>query len=433
MNTSRVAVVLAFVLASAVPVPRVQAQVGVAEVQGAVTDAEGNPLEGVGLVFSNPAAPKTVYEVKTSKKGRYYLGNLLYYPNSSVWTVKIQADGYVPIKVRADSRTQAATVDKFERELTPGQELPKIQIGAFGKVLYDVVMAKAAQLQVVVGAGPEPSAAEAAEVLTGTAGTAGQAPDSWNAALTAATGGDLEGSVPLFEKAVSEAPEDPERRTAFAKVLYQLARYPEATRQAMKAAELAPNSVEPQLLLYRGYQLTHDRTGAGAALDRARAIAPEDIRVLSEVAVMAQQGGDRAQAIEAYEAITRLDPSDAEAWLALGALYAEAGQLGKSAGAYEKVSSLSPESAHQAFFNLGALLLNRSHPTEADKRRAADAFRHAVELKPDYAAAHQQLGFALLGLGDVQGARLSLERYVELVPGAADAKQMKALLEQLKR
>ena len=40
--------------------------------------------------------------------------------------------------------------------------------------------------------------------------------------------------------------------------------------------------------------------------------------------------------------------------------------------------------------------------------------------------------FALLGLGDREGAKASLEQYVSLAPEAADAAQMRNLIKSLK-
>ena len=83
------------------------------------------------------------------------------------------------------------------------------------------------------------------------------------------------------------------------------------------------------------------------------------------------------------------------------------------------------------FFNLGALLMNKRDRTEEDTTRAIEAFRKAVELKPDYGQARKQLAFALLGTGDRAGAKAELEAYVAAAPDAPDSAQMKALIESL--
>jgi len=54
-----------------------------------------------------------------------------------------------------------------------------------------------------------------------------------------------------------------------------------------------------------------------------------------------------------------------------------------------------------------------------DFDRAEEEFRSAVEVHPDYAGAHLMLGRTLLGQGASEEALASLERAVELEPGAA--------------
>ena len=110
--------------------------------------------------------------------------------------------------------------------------------------------------------------------------------------------------------------------------------------------------------------------------------------------------------------------------LSLGGLHAELGAFDKSEQAYQRVIELNPADAAQVFYNLGALTMNKDDRTEADTRRAVEAFRKAVDLRPDYAQAYKQLAFALLGAGDQPGARGALVFYVEHAPKAADVAQM---------
>jgi Flp pilus assembly protein TadD len=129
--------------------------------------------------------------------------------------------------------------------------------------------------------------------------------------------------------------------------------------------------------------------------------------------------------------VVEVAPDDTEAWMSLGDLYAASGDTAKSEQAYQRVIELEPANAHQIFFNLGALIINNPNRTDADSQKAIAAFRKAVELKPDYAQAHKQLAFALLGVGDRAGAKAALESYVELAPDAPDAAQMRAMINTL--
>jgi tetratricopeptide (TPR) repeat protein len=187
------------------------------------------------------------------------------------------------------------------------------------------------------------------------------------------------------------------------------------------------------MLLSAIYIKSGDLDSARATLDAARTLAPEDIRVYEQMAYVAKEAGEVEDQIAAYEAIAELNPGNAEAWLALGGLYAKTGQMKQSQEAYQRVVDLDPENAYQTYYNLAVLILNRDNPTEEDTRRAIEALRKAVEIKPDYAQAWKQLAFALIGAGQRPGAAEALEKYLKYKPNAPDAGQMQRLIASLRK
>ena len=52
-------------------------------------------------------------------------------------------------------------------------------------------------------------------------------------------------------------------------------------------------------------------------------------------------------------------------------------------------------------------------------------------MKPNYALAHRDLGFALMRTGDLVNARKELQQYVDLDPAARDAADIKATVKSL--
>ena len=97
----------------------------------------------------------------------------------------------------------------------------------------------------------------------------------------------------------------------------------------------------------------------------------------------------------------------------------------------DMVSELDPANAHKTFYNIGVLIEKNPDLSEADTRRAIEAYRKAVEAKPDYAPAHRSLGYALMRLGELPEAKKELARYVELDPSSKDAAEIKAVLASL--
>ncbi len=406
----------------------VQATSGPREAQGVVLDGEGNPVQGAILTFT-PAdsANKQPVTAKTNKKGRFFIN--LFSDKGDNFAIAIQAEGFLPVEVFLESRNvnRVLTGDPIKKQLKYGQSIPEIYIRPLGQGEVRITLAPeadvlaAAQAEAAVVAAKENAAKEAAQPQK----------DPWAEALALAADGDLGDAVPFFEEAIERKPDDLERRETFAKVLYQLDRHDDAVEQANKAVELAPQSVGPRMVIYSSHVARGDLDAARTVLEEAREIAPDNLNVLEQVGYIAGQQGDTEAAIDAYEQVVEISAANADVWARLGDLYAAIGESAKSEAAYVRVGELNPEGAHQVFFNIGALIMNRSTRSEEETAKAIDAFRKAIEVKPDYAVAHKQLAFALLGTGDRSGAKMELQAYVQHAPDAPDAAQMKSLAEAM--
>lgn len=406
----------------------VQATSGSREAQGLVVDRDGNPVQGAVITFT-PAdsANNQPVTTKTNKRGRFFV--TLFSDKGDDFHIAIEAEGFLPVTVFLESRTVNRVLlgDPITKQIKYGQNLPDIYIRPLGKGEVKITLAPAAD---VLSAAQAESAAVAAKAAASKGVTQPQK-DAWGEALALAADGDLADAVPFFEKAIEKKPDDLERRETFAKVLYQLDRHEDALMQAAKAVDLAPQAVGPRMVLYSTHVARGDLEAAKTVLEEARVIAPRNLNVLEQLGYVADQQGDPESAIAAWEQIVEIDAGKADVWARLGDLYAGIGKSAKSEAAYERVGELDPEGAHRVFFNIGALIMNRASRTDEQSRKAIDAFRKAIQLKADYAEAHKQLAFALLGTGDRGGARKELLAYVQHAPDAPDAEQMKNLAEAL--
>ncbi len=426
---------IALLLLLLLSVSPASAQVGASEANGTIEDRDGNPVAGATVTFVPQGNPTLEYTGKSNKKGRYFVPGLWTPKEDDRWNITVEAEGFTAVHVRIESRNVNKVLigDILEQKLSSRSKIPEIGIRPMGKVKVDLKMTPSDAL----------AEEERAEALA--AATAGQEgtgaivdPDSvvpqqdpWNEAITLASTGDLRGSIPFFKEAVEKEPENAERHEAFAKVLYQTDSYDVALVHAQKATELAPERLDALMVLYSIQVGQQDLAGAKATLDKARVLAPQDVRVLQQLAFVATKSGNTADAIQAYQAIVEMSPDNADAWLALGGIYAEAGESLKSEAAYQKVIEISPESSHRTFYNLGVLIMNRKNRSQADTRRAVDAFEQALRIDPTYAQAYQQLAFAQLELGNRSAAKESLEAYVRVSPNAPDASRIKGLIKTL--
>ena len=403
---------------------------GPREARGEVIDKDGNPVAGAVVTFTPMESANTdPVSAKTNKKGRFFAPNL-FSTQGDRFKVEVSMEGMLPTYVRLESRSvnRVLVGDPQEKNLKYGQSLPNIFIRPLGEGIVNLTLAPEAD--VMAAAQAEAQAVAAAE---GGEGGEAAAPtkDPWDEALALASDGDLADAVPLFEEAIEDQPEEFERRETFAKVLYQIERHDEAIVQAQKAIEIDPKAISPRMVIYTSYVAQEKLDEAQAMLAEAREISPQNINVLEQMAYVANQRDDLKAAIAAYEEIVSIDGERASAWRQLGDLYAKNGQGDKSEAAFEKVSELGGDGGHQAYFNIGALLANKSSRTPEETQKAIDAFRKAIEIKPDYGEAHKQLAFMLLGAGDSAGAKNALLKYVEVAPNAPDAAQMKSLADAM--
>ncbi len=180
-------------------------------------------------------------------------------------------------------------------------------------------------------------------------------------------------------------------------VYIQLKRYPEAAAtlradldQTTEAARRAP------LLLNYALALREQKKDAEAIapLEEARGIAPDDATILVQLA-------------DAYMAVGR----DADAETLLGG-----------------AANLPPAEAAALQFNLGATLA-RTKKYEA----AEQHFRKALAIDPNLAAARRYVGETLLSQGKKAEAVAELEAYLAAAPTAADAADVKAIVDALKK
>jgi Flp pilus assembly protein TadD len=410
-----------------------------AQVSGKVLDGTGAPIVGAHIEVSNPEASGLVYKGTTDKKGSYMIAGVLATEQHPIWNVAVKADGYVPVKCVFLGRTaDKVRYDDNTQNLSARSPVAQARVKAFADVRMDFTMAPG-EAEAPVAEAPAAAAPDAtgggilgnvpAAPAAGAAGDPGAA--EYAAAIESVRKGDPEGSIDNFKKAIEAKPDDWERRDLYAKVLLRLDREGEATIQANKAAGLAPDKAGPLVTLTDIYLARGLPDKAAESIAKAGELEPDNLKVMERRASLAASQGKIDDAIALNEKVLAKKPDNTEVLVALADLYNRKKDPKKAEEMLNRVVALDPKNAYRTFYNLGVVILNREDTSDADNRKAAEAFRKSIELNPDYALAHRDLGFTLLRTGNLPEARKELQRYVDLDPRARDGAEIKDTIKSL--
>ena len=119
----------------------------------------------------------------------------------------------------------------------------------------------------------------------------------------------------------------------------------------------------------------------------------------------------------------------------MGIIHGLSGKMDNASTEMKKSAELNPANASQAYYNLGAVLVNSGKSAEA-----VEAFKKAVEANPKNADAQYQLGISLTGMATVTpegkttpapGTVEAFQKYLELAPDGKYAAQAKSMIEAL--
>ena len=414
----------------------VQAQT--AQVVGKVVDATGAPIAGAQIEVQSVDQAAAVYKGTTDKKGNFVVAGVLASEQHPMWNVVAKAEGHIPLKATFVARTSdKVRYADSEKKLSAQSPVIPVPVKAFSEVRVEFTMVPGeAEPEPIAAAAPAADAPGAGILGTSPAPPAAGAPgdpgaDAFAAAIDSVRKGDPEASVDNFKKAIEAKPDDWERRDLFAKVLLRLDRQGEATIQANKAAQLAPDKAGPQITLSEIYTARGLSEKAAEAIGKASELEPDNLKVLERRASLLAGQGKTDEAIALNEKVLEKKPDNTEVLVALADLYNRKKQPKKAEEMLNRVVALDPKNAYRTFYNLGVVILNREDSSEGDNRKAAEAFRKSIDLKENYALAHRDLGFTLLRLGDLQEARKELQRYVDLDPRARDVAEIKDTIKSL--
>jgi len=133
---------------------------------------------------------------------------------------------------------------------------------------------------------------------------------------------------------------------------------------------------------------------------------------LVNAGLKAQAAGRMTEAADDYHKALALDPRNKFAYYDLGVIDQQAGRSAAAELEYRTAIQFDPNFV-DALYNL-AVLRTQAAPTEA-----VDLYRQAIAAMPKNAAAHLNLGFLLISMGQKAEGKLELDRAVALNPAFA--------------
>ena len=170
-----------------------------------------------------------------------------------------------------------------------------------------------------------------------------------------------------------------------------------------------------------------DFLGAAEQFKKAVEIKPDFLEACQNLAAAYFRAELFDQAIEAAKKALEINPDSAKTLKLISVSYSKLGDE-KAALEYHHKLQEHPDAQFSAeeVFNIGAAAANESRDEEA-----AEYFKKATEMKPEFVLAHYHLGVTCFRLKKMREAKAALEKYLELKPEGENAKAAKTLLEYI--
>ncbi len=281
-----------------------------ARVSGMVTDAEGNPLEGVTVVISMLHQDPTVVpvepvELTTDDEGEYFARDV------RVAWVRIVAtlEGYVPTALEVNIRR--------------------------GRNRNDIVME--------------------ADTLSEEVLRATEASDAYSMGVAAFEAGNHEESIQFMEQARSNIDDNEQNNDSLAAIAQNmgnsylaLGRLEEAKAQFDEWLRRVPDSAAARLALAQVYREMGDEEAAAAEVEAAQATGPKDPESHYNMGAMMIEAGNVEGGIAELEMAVQLRPDFPQAHKNLGYAYARTSEYQKAVDHFELFLEQEPDSPEAA-------------------------------------------------------------------------------------
>ena len=202
-------------------------------------------------------------------------------------------------------------------------------------------------------------------------------------------------------------PDSGQARYSLALVLSGTGRLDEAIDELQRTLALQPNHDDARAELGSVLARQGKIDEAIAEFQKAIALRPNFWGHYNQLGVSLLRAGRYAEAAEAFFRITELQPDNANAFVNHGAALQYLGRDEEAQASYRRALAIRPSPT--AYANLGYI-----HHSRGEYAQAVEAYRASLQLRPNAAATHRNLGDALTRLGRPADAREAYREAVRL-------------------
>jgi tetratricopeptide (TPR) repeat protein len=227
-------------------------------------------------------------------------------------------------------------------------------------------------------------------------------------ALAELRAGRIETAQVLCDRILESAPQDAAAHQLAATIALRRGRLEDAARWARSSLSLRPDHPPTLILAARVARAAGDFGQAGIWFERAGRLAPDRPESPFLTCVTLIESGD-GKARSVLEDLLVRFPNFVEGWREIGEALRKAGETETAVVAFARAAEASADPMDTA--RLAVALQAISRP-----REAIAAFRRALAAAPDLVEARAALGACLRQTGELQLARVELERAVTLRP-----------------
>ena len=423
--------------------------------EGTVTDDQRVPLQNVTISFMNLAKNVAAQPVKTNKKGRYS-HNFLTSAMDPGYEIRATLEGYKMVGITAlTTRSDGTTVTNetymvgndqkgLHKVLVPPQG--RSDVTTKGKCVVDFVLAPEdrfgeayhnlqAENLAKEGKAPPPTEPSppgspgqptpAAPAQPGApAAPASKSPLDSGRELIAK--GDFAGALAPLKEAIAASPDSAEAHRLLGHALLKAENIAEAEPEMKKAIELDPTIIGANFDLGMVYIKKGRLMQAIPFMEKEREGSPDSEAVLKTLGQLYLDTKQYDKAVDLFAKLVEQSPDNIEYYGALADAYKQKGDTAKELETYQRMGAQDPSG--MAFYNLGNIMFNKS-----EIGKAAEAYKKAIELAPDNAMAHYQLGLTYVNLAKFKDAVVELETFIKLKPKDSKAGEAKTLITDLKK